>query len=140
MQNESDDDFSDDGMNQWPSAGREYFCYVMGPIDTWQGWRAPPTGAYSDLIPKLEDAIGELGWNGGHDRWHDGRWRVAPLPEPDICGQLAVFATKIDNNGTTFICSPHPLPWLERGDVSERRVHLQLGTIAVEKLPVGLRG
>lgn len=38
---------------------------------------------------------------------------IFSLPDPDNCDVLRGVIWKQDNNGTTFICSPVKLPWLE---------------------------
>jgi hypothetical protein len=53
-------------------------------------------------------AIKRAGWEG------DGRWKFSAVPgDSDDVNTKWVFLVKQDNNGTTWIASPYPLPWLE---------------------------
>ena len=133
---EGHEDWENDRMSRWPQVAGEYHCYSMGPIDAWEGWRVVPGDEYGRVIHELESALGKLGWDSRNDRWRDGRWRVSSLPDPDTCGQLAVFATKQDNNGTTYICSPYPLPWIER-EASEKLGQVRLVSTVIQAGPNG---
>lgn len=41
---------------------------------------------------------------------------VFAIPDADSCSQRFGLVWKQDNNGTTFICSPVELPWINQGD------------------------
>lgn len=43
----------------------------------------------------------------------DGNWYVSGMPSEDSSDSLPIFAVKQENNGSTFLCSPFPLPWVE---------------------------
>ncbi len=69
--------------------------------------------SYSDLekffsdIQRARSLAEEAGWEGDYR----DRPRVFWLPDENdfSCG----FVWKQDNNGTTYVVSPHPLPWLD---------------------------
>ncbi|MFT3724644.1 MAG: hypothetical protein QM773_13805 [Hyphomonadaceae bacterium] len=103
-------------------------CYAVPPIDFWLGWMDPQQFAKSasdhlydlsqtaktlqeahDLLTRGEEFCKEhLGWEG--DKREGPYFTVVPTGDP--YGALVV-AWKQDNNGTTFVVSEHPLPWLK---------------------------
>lgn len=105
------------------------YLYVTGPIDDWSGWQKPEemfrVRVRTDLPPfelshrdadewprlwnQAQDAAGR---QGGENDIREGPY-VSVLPNPDgFCSEV-IIAWKLNNNGTTFIASPFPLPWLE---------------------------
>lgn len=104
---------------------QKLFVYAVTPIDHWAGW-SEPTQALSDFFDELnrpdpiereryEDMLlaaqrlaHSLGWDG---TFRDGPFVAGlPMPEADEFGFM--IAWKQDNNGTTFVASPIPLPHL----------------------------
>lgn len=69
------------------------------------------TKAFADLYASALEAARGHGWEG--DFRGDSTPRVIFLPESD-CGITfkPAFIWKQDNNGTTFVVSPYPMPWL----------------------------
>jgi hypothetical protein len=101
--------------------------YALGPIDNWTGWLPeeeflqleepeygrPNADDYHAFKKKAELRAAEAGWEGDIRNWRNGPF-VAPLPVNYGDGTIRyMIAWKQDNNGTTFVASPFPLPWLE---------------------------
>lgn len=102
------------------------YAYALAPIDFWAGWMKEPdfehqlaeVYAADDVPAVLRDylefrdaALGlarKIEWEGD---FREGPF-VAGLPSIDQSRIL--IAWKQDNNGTTFVVSPSPLPWLDR--------------------------
>jgi hypothetical protein len=109
------------------------YAYRGGPIDWWVGWQR-----YSDAIagkypdggenPKddvrlwsrsfelargqAQVAFARLGWD-MNLRYGDLFVTAAPYSHDDSSVfDGIIIAAKQDNNGTTFVWSPFPLPWL----------------------------
>lgn len=86
---------------------------LPAPIDNfeWLGWRRPTAEAQE----VVDWAMGRIKQ---HRLWEpegdDQAW-VMPLPSLDEepAERRWAVAHKISNNGTTFVWSPAPLPWLE---------------------------
>lgn len=94
-----------------PSIGDEYWVYSVNPIDNWTGWAS--FSSYDlpyQFIQALKEAAALADWEG--DVRAKPGWRVAPVPCPDECDSVAIFAFKQDNNGTTFVFSPVKMPHL----------------------------
>jgi hypothetical protein len=107
--------------------------HLNTPIDFWTGWRTENEFlahlavycADSGMASGVTDEIGEytefrqtamelahdIGWDGDIRKGEGGPY-VTALPNEDCTVQL-VLAWKSDNNGTTFVASPRPLPWLD---------------------------
>jgi hypothetical protein len=110
---------------------RYLYSYEVSPMDA--GWSRLPTVPeylkrvagefhYENSSPRV-DAIEEIlnfvkealraghsvGWEGDFKQY--GEPRVVVLPHPDE-PRLAL-AWQQDNNGTTFVVSEVPMPWLE---------------------------
>jgi hypothetical protein len=109
--------------------------YALEPIDIWFGWTpladamadTTKTCAEDDYVDPcpispatLRDAWSyaqilatRIGWDGD---LREGPY-FCPLPESDGWGNgesaLFLLAWKMDDNGTTFVASPHRLPWLD---------------------------
>lgn len=67
---------------------------------------------FLDEFREAKEAARAKGWEG--DYRGEGRPRVLFLPGAGSnCAFQHAFAWKQDNNGTTFIISPYPLPWLD---------------------------
>ena len=107
-------------------AKHNMFIYAIDPIDFWAGWLTEKE--YTDRLPEKFAYTGDAeqmleGFKGFRDAafgfaklffgW-DGDIREGPfvigVPN-DKCE--VIVAWKQDNNGTTFIASPHRLPWLK---------------------------
>ena len=96
--------------------------YHMSPIDHWAGWQHPadvfaPVEESHDrhTIPQWEDAwdqarelARQIGWEGDVAIGP----RVSMLPADDFKPAPFIIAWKQSNNGSTFVASPFPLPWL----------------------------
>lgn len=105
----------------------ELYTYVMGPIDSWEGWMSPDELASSpyrevsawgpdDVRERLiaaEGAARTAGWEG------DGSARFSMLPQDNVTCEVVV-AIKQGNNGTTFIMTPFEMPWLGKPFASAR--------------------
>lgn len=105
---------------------QKLFVYAVMPIDNWAGW-SEPARALSDLFDEMqrpdpiererfEDMLlvaqslaRKLGWDG---TYREGPY-VSGLPMPDADDFGFMVAWKQDNNGTTFVASPVPLPHLD---------------------------
>jgi hypothetical protein len=101
------------------------FVYSLPPIDDWQGWMKakgaqtnPFTGTddlpeatvkYETFLKSALEAARKVGWEGD---FREGPF-VSVLPDPDNMGTTVYVGWKQDNNGTTFIVSPFPLPYLD---------------------------
>jgi hypothetical protein len=97
------------------------FLYVLSPIDDWSGWTVVDdhmatlddrdAEIFLETFTPAKNAIEAHGWF-EHDT-HTYPWFIAPLPSTDGDGYCEwMVATKITNNGTTFLVSPYRLPWL----------------------------
>lgn len=103
------------------------FCYHIAPIDFWDGaltasqlisnmgervstWEVYSVAhALHELEVRAQQAFRKIGW--------EGDVRTGPLffaLPGDNTMELGCMI-KQDNNGSTFIASPHPLPWLAEG-------------------------
>lgn len=100
--------------------------YMIDPIDFWVGWmtenefkanidlrywgpneRKHAWNEYLTLKWKALGAARNVGW--------EGDIREGPLISaiPSADGDVRyIIAWKQDNNGTTFVATPYPLPWL----------------------------
>ena len=107
------------------------FIYAIGPIDSWYGWkpltevletaRSCDSGSWLDHAELLDfwNSAQKLararGWEGdirgGFGDLDGGPW-FAPLPINDSGNTAFVLSWKQDNDGTTFVASSIPLPWL----------------------------
>src|SRR5262245_24164841 len=111
--------------------------YQIDPIDTWGGWKllkdvlaeidlsteqrdevkawtdhyAYNSGALLDALKQAHHLATLLDIEANDVR--EGPY-LAPLPENNCCPTAFLLAWKQDNNGTTYIASPYPLPWLGR--------------------------
>lgn len=91
--------------------------YSLAPIDFWSGWTKAEHAVdeyftQSDLDAlwaKASDLALDAGWEGDV---RSGPY-VAGFPDPDTGGPAVMIAWKQENNGTTFVASPHPLPHLQ---------------------------
>jgi len=113
------------------------YCYSIDPIDHWCGSMSaeeavsefsadryygekPCLGGMhglletakwlTDLEAEAEIGFKSIGWEGDNQ---DGS-RFFALPQPDSFAVGIVI--KQSNNGTTFVASPHPLPWIKPHD------------------------
>jgi hypothetical protein len=118
----------------WRADPVAWKAYHLSPIDF--GWEFLPTfqevaarfaesdamkivhgGEYDiDDYPKLKkdlefakDLALEAGWEGDYRGSHTPRVLFLPDETEFICA----FAWKQENNGSTFVVSPKPLPWLD---------------------------
>lgn len=110
-----------------PVRSAEEFVYVLPPIDWWEGWTPLRTlllerretyldEAGDSVVEQLVDLTIRAariftlnGWEG--DGWPDG-WYVSALPTGEV-GPDLLIAVKQRNNGTVYLLSPVPLPWIE---------------------------
>jgi hypothetical protein len=110
--------------------------YVIDAIDWWYGWtplervlqqivhdlinnhrQEVPETPYSiehitNRWNQASNLARENGWEGDFRNDEGGPW-FCPLPINDSGNSEYLIAWKQDNNGTTFVVSPYPLPWLE---------------------------
>jgi hypothetical protein len=109
------------------------FIYTICSIDNWYGW-TPLTEVLDDALERADDRSFWLehqelldfwntaqklarahGWEGdirgGFGDEDGGPW-FAPLPIDNSGETVFIIAWKQDNNGTTFVASSIPLPWL----------------------------
>lgn len=106
---------------------RTLYCYAISPIDWWdctmtaeellrsEGGVSRYSCALEGVrIGALQDAAMEafraIGWEG------DFREPARFFALPGDGGMEVGVAIKQDNNGSTFIGSPYPLPWLQGSD------------------------
>jgi hypothetical protein len=96
------------------------YLYVLSPIDDWTGWMDAEKSLES-LEPwfrqGIEDALAPAQKMITAHRYFEHEthlypWYVSPLPKDDDGYCAWMVATKITNNGTTFLVSPYELPWL----------------------------
>jgi hypothetical protein len=111
---------------QKPNNSERLYC--IAPIDWWDGWipefnylrglftdeyadnNRDRVAAYVSLRAKAERMALEAEWEGDMSF---GVF-VSALPPDDCGGECPVLiAWKQSNNGTTFVYSPRPLPWLQ---------------------------
>jgi len=102
----------------------DVFCYVIAPIDHW-GLSVPLDEFLDDLseddcadayrarcelfVAEAKKLARQAGWEGDMSEGPN----VFGIPPGDTMPNFVMgLAWKQDNNGTTFICSPVPLPWL----------------------------
>ena len=116
----------------------ELYCYACGPIDDFFGAftevelvgkivseilsRADKIhsavliqeccGGLVALRRRAEDAFKTLGWEGDHRSVKDTPAYFF-VPDPASFGMCPGYVVKQDNNGSTFVASPVPLPYLE---------------------------
>jgi hypothetical protein len=92
--------------------------YALPPLDHWEdhGWQVPPTGWTEDEAARQVDhAMRHIR---GSRLWEEEIVLgplVMPLPAAEYEGVEAyhwAVGVKIRNNGTFFVWSPVPLPWL----------------------------
>ena len=111
------------------------FIYAIDPIDNWYGWK-PLTEVLNDASAHSDDRSFWLnhkelldfwnaaqkfaraqGWEGnirsGFGDSDGGPW-FAPLPINDSGSTAFVISWKQENDGTTFVASSMPLPWLQK--------------------------
>jgi hypothetical protein len=103
------------------------YCYHISPIDHWPCtrtakqrlqdvhedgvpyWVAQEGAKLGALLAAATEAFRTIGW--------EGDYREPPVffavPSCEVEMHLGV-AVKQDNNGSTFIASPFPMPWLEQ--------------------------
>ena len=103
--------------------------YELGPIDSWRGWQdidvmfgtpnkdMPHEGPISPLTlvcfaaEAFHAAATHLAWDGDIRGWDI---RATVLPGADDPNGLAfLLAWKQNSDATTYIASPHRLPWIE---------------------------
>ena len=102
--------------------------YQVMPIDFWAGWRKPSElfgvsdhnhddGQFHDpaewpnLWKQAQKLATEAGWEGDI---REGPY-VTVVPDGESGGlSPVIIAWKQDNNGTTFVASPFPLPWVSK--------------------------
>jgi len=69
-----------------------------------------------EAFQEARAAIKRAGYDGeprAMGRPGHGPWRCSAIPgDPDDLDTRWLFLVKQDNNGTTFVASPFPLPWL----------------------------
>jgi hypothetical protein len=101
------------------------YVYSLPPLDDWQGWmkaKGAKTNPYTgtDDLPEaniehetfLRNALAaarQAGWEGD---FREGPF-ISVLPDPNNMCSAVYVGWKQDNNGTTFIVSPFPLPHLD---------------------------
>src|SRR3990167_1101125 len=102
------------------------YIYACNAIDFWDGWQTLDRLQWHDdgwgedtdatrllLLANRVRSCGagfrQYGWEGDV---RSGHWMVSGLPDPDSATSRLMFAVKQDNNGTTFLASELPLPWL----------------------------
>ena len=107
------------GKGEMELITRTNWLYEIGPIDYWTGWtplEQVKVNNYSDKEYEDLESDAEFAkvliekytsWEG------DGRWYVSGMPTSEYSNSLLMFAVKQSNNGSTFICTPFPLPWLD---------------------------
>lgn len=70
-----------------------------------------------DMLPDLREALTQAKALAKQVYW-EGDFRTGTEPHilflPDEGDFSYAFVWKQDNNGSTFVISPHPLPWLDR--------------------------
>lgn len=110
-------------MSMRPTETYMILVYALGPIDFWNGWNNATDyvaetqkmddnfneETFQPFFEKAKALAREAGWEGD---MRSGPF-VSALPNDDP-GSLSDFiiAWKQDNNGSTFVASPHELPWL----------------------------
>lgn len=103
--------------------------YSLMPIDWWNGWREPSDlfrvnvhqnperwhdpAEWDELWAKARELARRAGWEGDI---REGPY-VTVVPQDPGMSALppVIIGWKQDNNGTTFVASPFPLPWLAKG-------------------------
>lgn len=92
------------------------YVYELGPVDYWQGLIPIEQLADEYLARDLYRFAMRAAFMVAKSTSWEGDFREGPfafgLPTGDCDAALAV-AWKQDNNGTTFVASPFPLPWLD---------------------------
>jgi len=106
------------------------FVYEKAPIDFWAGWvteddfkqqlRKEGTdenfkadwNKYLAFRNTAQSLASDIGWEG--DVTSGPYVSAIPMEDPADSGHVIV-AWKQENNGTTYIASPQPLPWLQEG-------------------------
>jgi hypothetical protein len=104
-----------------------FLLYVLAPIDDWSGWTVADD--YMATLDGHEKAIFLETLRPAQSlirssplfepETHTYPWYIAPLPKSnfDTDGYCEwMVATKITNNGTTFLVSPYTLDWLGMAD------------------------
>ena len=73
----------------------------------------PNADDYYAFKKKAELQAAEAGWEGDPKR--GAEWPLCRASPGQLrrCSVHYMIAWKQDNNGTTFVASPFPLPWLE---------------------------
>lgn len=106
------------------------FYYETPPIDYFAGMvtfdefcaqiRRERHGTYDEADTQIEHAINSLEVTKKFftcDSSWEGDIAAGPfvftIPDPDFSSYREGFVWKQDNNGTSFIASPSPLPWLK---------------------------
>jgi hypothetical protein len=98
------------------------YIYAMSPIDAWTYWHKIEPGADAEVDKFLEEARRLAAEHAGYDgKDRDGPF-VAALPPRDGYDGWSDFMVgwKQDNNGSTYIASPHPLEWLKSSQAYPR--------------------
>jgi len=97
------------------------YLYACGPLDCWPAMMTLAEAlalAGSEDVCTPTEPIALLG-EALHTAASQGHWdgdfsvepRFCPIPGGDVCMDWGVI-WKQSNNGTTFVYSPHELPWL----------------------------
>lgn len=111
----------------WPAEVGRYtmvrretgFLYVLPPIDAWEslGWRHVPTDWRGPKAREIvQEAMSRIQRHGFWEEPVSVGPMVMALPSEDNNGLEVLrwaVGVKISNNGTTFVWSPCPLPWLD---------------------------
>jgi hypothetical protein len=104
---------------------RRIHVYGLAPVDFWGGWSKPEDvltddphdwqgiqrSDYEAFLERAKEIARRLGWEGD---MRQGAF-LAGIPDPDNSRSTFMLAWKQDNNGSTFVASPFPLPHLGRG-------------------------
>lgn len=100
--------------------------YAVMPIDFWSGWQRPeelfrggpdltddchPAADWPPLWEEAKKLATRAGWEG--DVSQGPFVTVVPEVPGTYSTPPVIIAWKQKNNGTSFVASPFPLPWLE---------------------------
>lgn len=93
------------------------YVYSIPPIDHWDDWTdiKPDNATVAAFYRAAQDVALQGHWKGdcsweGDERSGESHKQIILLPDTEA--NTLVVALKQDNNGTTFVASPHALPWL----------------------------